>query len=200
MTSVFDSNFSPNFRKKKGINLAQYVFDNGVHALLVGRKNLGLSTGSSTGLSKRHRKCLRRHGNVIVRCIEFATGDPNATDHRGYTALHWAARYNWEMGIKILVNTHRQPHMQPTNLNPVHAPTQSTPLDIAAELGHMESVKMLLKLGALVQPRTSERGGESTRDKAEREDQQEIVALIDRWERSKERSKERTSCFNDIAK
>lgn len=90
--------------------------------------------------------------------------------------------------------------MQPTNLNPVHAPTQSTPLDIAAELGHMESVKMLLKLGALVQPRTSERGGESTRDKAEREDQQEIVALIDRWERSKERSKERTSCFNDIAK
>ena len=66
------------------------------------------STGDSTNLSliaygawgdKKKQKQVARAAKRHI----FDGADPNACDHNGFTALHWAAKYNWVQLIDVLV-------------------------------------------------------------------------------------------------
>jgi ankyrin repeat protein len=73
--------------------------------------------------------------------------NPNDTDSKYFTAMHWAAEYNWPKVVHIVMVTERFSGIK-TNLNARQGLGGRTALIMAVARGHAEVTEMLLKFGA----------------------------------------------------
>ena len=110
-------------------------------------------TGDSTNLSliaygawgdKKKQKQVARAAKRHI----FDGADPNACDHNGFTALHWAAKYNWVQLIDVLVTSHRHTFVDPTDVNVTRGVEGKTPLHMAVQFRSLNAIRSLLKYGA----------------------------------------------------
>lgn len=105
----------------------------------------------------------------------------NAVDSRTFTALHWAAEYDWPSLITTLVEAHRFPPNLPTDLNLRGGPDGKTALMIAVERGHPDCVEDLLEKGADTR---LECDGMTAVDMAIEEEDEEIYEIMCKFDPS----------------
>ncbi|CAH2050675.1 unnamed protein product, partial [Iphiclides podalirius] len=85
--------------------------------------------------------------NILAKLIESGA-TVNVRDSFGYTPLHYTCQNNLPSTTELLITKGN------ANYQMRHAPTGKVPLHDAAQRGHIECIKVLLKLNAPSHPRT----------------------------------------------
>ncbi|GBP11044.1 Tyrosine-protein kinase HTK16 [Eumeta japonica] len=85
--------------------------------------------------------------DILVKLIESGA-TVNVRDTAGYTPLHYTCQNNLSSTTELLITKGN------ANYQMRHAPTGKVPLHEAAQKGHIECVKVLLRLKAPAHPRT----------------------------------------------
>ena len=92
-------------------------------------------------------KLQRKTEGKIAKAI-YAGADANGTDHRGWSALHWAAEYDWPTLVTVMIESERFPPSEETDIDMRAGLGGRTPLMLAVMRGHMDVVSTLLQHGA----------------------------------------------------
>ncbi|GAB4816223.1 hypothetical protein N2152v2_003269 [Parachlorella kessleri] len=92
-----------------------------------------------------HRAAQRGLATFVSSLLVTGNADPNATDSRGCTPLHWAAQAGQAACITQLVAARADPNAANAQL--------ATPLHTAAEHGHAAAIDALVAAGAAVEAR-----------------------------------------------
>ncbi|KAL0901330.1 hypothetical protein ABMA27_006613 [Loxostege sticticalis] len=85
--------------------------------------------------------------NILAKLIESGS-TVNVRDSFGYTPLHYTCQNNLPSTTELLITKGH------ANYQMRHAPTGKVPMHDAAQRGHIECIKVLLKLKAPAHPRT----------------------------------------------
>ncbi|XP_041975466.1 tyrosine-protein kinase Shark [Aricia agestis] len=99
------------------------------------------------GQTAVHIAARKGENDILLKLIE--SGAPvNVRDSFGYTPLHYTCQNNLPKTTELLITKGS------ANYQMRHAPTGKVPLHDAAQRGHIECIKVLLKLKAPAHPRT----------------------------------------------
>ena len=94
---------------------------------------------------------LQKKAEKKIRNAIHDGADPNNVDARYFTAMHWAAEYNWPALVHLLVNAERFPPCPNTKINLQQGLGGRTALHMAVARGHTEVTEALLINGANIE-------------------------------------------------
>ena len=90
----------------------------------------------------------QKNAEKAIREAIKAGSNPNDLDHRHFSALHWAAKYNWPQLIDVLMTAERYPPTPATDVNVRQSSSGQSPLHTAVINGSIASIQRLLHFGA----------------------------------------------------
>jgi ankyrin repeat protein/tetratricopeptide (TPR) repeat protein len=127
----------PEIENKYGMTPARWAAARNHFEILCALLNNGAKIGNQvkSGSPALHLAASGGHERIVKRLLEIKGVDINSVDKNGYTPLSWAAKHGRTTVVKILLDKRANIHAS--------TPDEKTPVDLANENGHPETVSIL---------------------------------------------------------